>query len=90
MSLANTKRRMTVGTRVRLIQCRRGPVPAAMQTRIVAKVQSNSVAFTLPWHVDPAELSWLPWPTAKNFRLNSDGFTILEGGKTVARYVWVA
>jgi len=86
--LADLKR-LPIGTKLRLVECLMGPVPEEKQGRILAKVQSNAVAFLTPKDNYQGHLSWLHLPPAKQFVATSDGFTVLEDtGEVAARYVF--
>lgn len=85
MTLAELKRRLLPGIRLRLVHCLTGPCDKG---RTVKCQQFNSIAF---WTDDvPAKVSWLHWPKARNLREAPDGFEIIVEGFTgpAARYVW--
>lgn len=74
MKLADLKR-LPVGTRLRNVESLLGPTPEDKQLRIVAKVQSNAIAFSRPGET---RLSWLHFPKASLFESEPNGFVIYE------------
>lgn len=89
MTLAELKRKLTVGTRLRVTHSLLGPVnPPRGAGRTVVKVQSNAVVFECDERSDDRQ-SWLYWPKAKDLHATSDGFEIIENGEVAVRYRWL-
>jgi hypothetical protein len=84
MKLADLKR-IAIGTQLRLVHCLMGPIEADKQLRIVAKVQGNAIAFSVP-HRNDRSMSWLYFPKASEFRDDTDGFSILKDTEIAAQY----
>lgn len=84
LTVAELKRRLTPGTRLRLVQNFMG---GCDRPREVAKTTTTAVALT---QIDEpsAPLSWLPWPKAADLRATPDGFAVYEGNRLTVRYVW--
>lgn len=85
-TLADLKRRLTVGTRVTLVECMPGHkffnIP-----RFVIKVQTKQISM----HPDKDATkggSWLEFPKVANLRLGEDWFTVLpeQEGDSVLTY----
>jgi hypothetical protein len=72
-TLADLKR-IPIGTRLRLVKSLMGPTS---KLRIVAKVQSNSIAFDGD-DIKPGHHSWLNLPKAADFEPTSNGFRIYD------------
>lgn len=81
MKLADLKR-LSIGTKLRLVHCLMGPVSDDKQPREVRRFQSNGMFLLKP---DGRE-SWLDFPKASQFRSDDDGFTIFEDGEIAAQY----
>ena len=93
-TLADFKRRLTVGTKLR-VTLLGGPLvingncgqtvlsPPAPQDRTVGKVQSNSVAFSKPGSIG---LSWLTWPKAADFQVEDGKAIISMEGTRILQY----
>ena len=76
MTLAALKRRLTVGTQLKMIA---GPTwfdqARFPWTRTVAHVQRNAIAFAGDEHTG-GRLSWLYWPKARFVCAHPDGFSV--------------
>ncbi len=70
MTLAELKRRLAPGTKVTLIHSAMGPCE---KRRTVARLLSKQVAFQPE---GGTELSYLPFPAAKDIRETADGFEV--------------
>ena len=79
-TLADVKRRMTLGSKWRCVQLFEGGEDLGV--REVGKVQSNAVLKA------DGRLSWLWWPKAKDVRVEEDAFTIFQNGKPKLRYIF--
>jgi hypothetical protein len=100
-TLADFKRRLVVGAKLRVtfhmpplvIRGNVGntvlPTPGP-EERIVAKVQTNSVAFDRPSMADkpsgPQRWSWLGFPKAKDFAVEDGKAVIYQDGKRILTY----
>lgn len=103
-TLADFKRRLVLGAKLRVtfhmprltIRGNLGntviPTPPP-EERIVAKVQTNSVAFDRPHVTDkpsgPQRWSWLDYPKAKDFAVEDGKAMIYEGGKKILTYEFI-
>jgi hypothetical protein len=101
-TLADFKRRLVVGAKLR-VTFHMGPMvirgnlgdtilPAKPpEDRVVAKVQSNAIAFSRPQSDDPMRLSWLEYPKAREFSVDSAGHAIISGedGKKRLEYEFI-
>jgi hypothetical protein len=87
MTLAEAKRRLQVGTFVVMTYHKFNKTPLVNVTRVVAKKQTNAVAFVFP-ATPGSRLSWLWWPKASEFKSDSDNeFSILdENGEIFMSY----
>ncbi len=97
-TLADFKRRLIVGARLRvtfhmpplIIRGNVGntvlPTPLP-EERVVAKVQTNSVAFDRPHVTDkppgPQRWSWLSFPKVKDFAVENGKAVIYQDGKKI-------
>jgi hypothetical protein len=96
-TLADFKRRLVVGTKLR-VTFLGGPLVVngnvgqtvlpqkPPEDRVVAKVQSNAVAFSRSGVTDPLRLSWLYWPKAKDFTVEDGKAIISKDGKRLLQY----
>jgi hypothetical protein len=84
LTVAELKRRLQVGTKLRLVHSLLGP---CNKDRIVAGQNTANVWFT-GTGIKPNAASYLNWPKAKDLIETSTGFEILEDGKVAARYEW--
>jgi hypothetical protein len=93
-TLSDFKRRLTLGTEVTTTYFRRMMVRGNTgttifeipppNTRIVGKVQTNSVAFKRP---DKEELSWLTFPKAGDIKFpDANTADIFQGGEKILSY----
>lgn len=103
-TLADFKRRLVIGTRLRVtfhlpplvIRGNLGntvmPTPSP-EERVVAKVQSNSVAFDRPNAADKPvgsqRWSWLSFPKAADFRVEEGKAVIFQNGKKILTYEFI-
>lgn len=103
-TLADFKRRLVVGTKLRVtfhmprlvIRGNVGntviPTPPP-EERIVAKVQINSVAFDRQHVADkppgPQRWSWLDYPKAKDFAVEDGKAVIYQDGKKILTYEFI-
>lgn len=81
-TLADVKRRMTLGSKWRCVQLFEGGKDLGV--REVGKVQSDAVAFLKA----DGKLSWLWWPKAKDVQVEDDTFTIFQNGVPKLRYIY--
>jgi hypothetical protein len=85
MKVAELKRRLTPGVKLRLTDTLMGPTD---KVRVVAKTNSVDVMFTGD-NIDEGKFSHLPWPKASRLFATPDGFEIVEeNGEVSARYKW--
>lgn len=103
-TLADFKRRLVVGAKLRVtfhmpplvVRGNVGntvlPTPLP-EERIVAKVQTNSVAFDRPHVTDkppgPQRWSWLGFPKAKDFAVEDGKAVIYQDGKKILTYEFI-
>ncbi|ODU25451.1 MAG: hypothetical protein ABS95_00100 [Verrucomicrobia bacterium SCN 57-15] len=103
-TLADFKRRLVVGAKLRVtfhmpplvIRGNAGnavlPTPLP-EERIVAKVQTNSVAFDRPKATDKPpgsqRWSWLGFPKAKDFAVEDGKAVIYQEGKKILTYEFI-
>ena len=77
MKLAEFKR-LPAGTKLWLVHCLLGPVPAEKQARTIERSQSNAHVM----HTADGKTSWCYFPAARNFSSDPAGFiTITEDGE---------
>jgi len=103
-TLADFKRRLVIGTRLRVtfhgppLVIRGNLTNTVLPTpfpeeRVVAKVQSNAVAFDRPNALDkpagPQRWSWLSFPKAADFLVEDGKATIFQNGKKILTYEFV-
>lgn len=69
-TLADFKRALTVGSKWHATSYDSRGNPMTLGCRSVAKIQSNSVAFSRP---DTHALSWLQFPKASEFAIDENG-----------------
>lgn len=103
-TLADFKRRLFVGAKLRvtfhmpplIIRGNVGstvlPTPSP-ECRVVAKVQTNAVAFDRPHMTDkppgPQRWSWLGFPKAKDFAVEEGKAVIYQDGKKILTYEFI-
>jgi hypothetical protein len=87
MSLAELKRRLKVGVRVKIVERCGGQI--ANDLRTVAKVQTNAVAFSLPGGDGKKNLSWLWWHKGTKIIDEPNGFKVDLPGGNYLRFEWV-
>lgn len=91
-TLADAKRRLTVGTAVVLDKYEVRGVPAPHKylnvPRYVVVAQTNSFALGPTPDTPRAEASWADWPKAAEFRADEDGegFTVSRGGDHIVSH----
>jgi hypothetical protein len=83
VKLADLKR-IKVGTKLRMLHSLMGPCDKA---RVVMAVTTVNIQFTGDG-IAEGKHSYLPFPKARDFRADADGFTIMEGDVLCARYVY--
>lgn len=84
MTLTELKRRLAPGTKLTLIHSMSGPCE---KKRTVARLLSKQVAFS---QKDSAELSYLPFPAAKDIVETADGFKVCfpDDSRCMVAYRW--
>jgi len=86
MSLANIKRKLSIGQAVEMVyhdwSPDKKPLPKVSGIRIVTRVQTNAVQFSGG--------SWLRFPSAKQIRETPNGFevSLTPDFSQVMRYEW--
>lgn len=85
MKLAELKRKLVKGTKLRLVDSLIGTCDKA---RVVAMTNSVGVMFTGDGIKD-GQFSHLDWPKASQLVETEKGFKIVEDGETSAGYIWV-
>lgn len=103
-TLADFKRRLVLGAKLRVTFLMpplviRGNVGNTVlltpspEERVVAKVQTNSVAFDRPHATDkpsgPQRWSWLSFPKAKDFAVENGKAVIYQDGKKILTYEFI-
>jgi len=94
MKIAELKRTLTPGTKLRCVHNARGPVPPGEQHREVVSVSSANIVMRGMLNDRPTALSYLPMPKASELSSTRSGFRIeiAEKPHSVAvaiEYEWV-
>ncbi len=85
MKLADLKRRLVPGTKLRLINSLMGP---CSRLRVVAKTNTVDVMFTGDGIAD-GQVSHLAWPKSSALLETENGFKIIEDNMVCVEYEWV-
>lgn len=80
-TLADVKRKMTLGSKWRCVRCSRAEKTSAC-------VRSGKCR-VMPWHSsNPTGNSWLWWPKAKDVQVEENAFTVLQNGVPKLKYIY--
>jgi hypothetical protein len=91
MTLAEIKRRLTVGTVFYCTQNVRGPIDPPAYRKVIIQ-QTNAIACAVGPEESRAKLSWLHWPKASGIREIPGGFEVdpINPDNPKLRYQWEA
>jgi len=85
MSLAELKRRLTVGVTVRLVE---RPSGACDEVKTISLVQSNAIAFG-PNGSKRGTQSWIYWARGMRVDTTANGFKVIWPNANFLRYEWM-